>query len=154
MFFAAMLSIFFVLVAAALVWATQVQTAAVEPAAVAGIDKAPVDLAAASVAIAEGGCVACHTIPDIPGSIGQVGPNLADLGLNGAARRDGYTAEEYIRESILDPNAFIAPDCPNGPCPAGAMPLIRLDRAKVEVIVSFLSSLGLAETLPAEEGPS
>ena len=35
------------------------------------------------------------------------------------------SAEQYIYESILDPNAFIAPDCPTGPCVDPS--LMRLD---------------------------
>jgi len=61
------------------------------------------------------GCNACHGLPDEPGS-NSVGPWLGDIATNAPTRIDGYSAEDYIYESILEPNAFIAPDCPNGPC--------------------------------------
>jgi mono/diheme cytochrome c family protein len=60
------------------------------------------------------GCGACHTIDGI--SVGVVGPNLTNIATDAATRIDGYTAEDYIRESILNPTVFIAPECPTGPC--------------------------------------
>ena len=101
-----------------------------------------VDLEATIAAVNKGGCTACHTIPDIPGAVGVVGPSLANIGLDGADRRPGYTAEEYIRESLLEPNAFTAPECPTGPCIAGTMPQVWLENDEVEVIVGYLSTLG------------
>lgn len=68
------------------------------------------------------GCSGCHGSPD--GSIpAAVGPDLSNIAVDGATRVEGYSAEMYIYESILDPNAFIAPDCPTGPClgPPSAM---------------------------------
>ncbi len=60
------------------------------------------------------GCGACHAIEGI--SVGVVGPDLTNIATVAATRIDGYSAEEYIRESILMPGAFISPECPNGPC--------------------------------------
>lgn len=60
------------------------------------------------------GCGACHTMEGI--SAGVVGPNLSQIATVAATRIDGYTAEDYIRESILMPGAYISPDCPTGPC--------------------------------------
>jgi cytochrome c551/c552 len=103
------------------------------------------DLDAVIAAIDKGGCVACHTIPNIPGAVGQVGPNLSRIGADAANRREGYTAEAYIRESLLEPSAFTAPECPTGPCPPGAMPQLLLDQTEIEVIVKYLTTLGLDE---------
>jgi hypothetical protein len=49
---------------------------------------------------------------------------LGNIAEEGATRIDGYTAADYVYHSILLPSAFIAPDCPNGPCtgPPSAMP--------------------------------
>lgn len=69
------------------------------------------------------GCSGCHGMPD--GSVAAaVGPDLANIAVDGAARIDGYTAEMYVYESILEPNAYIAEACPTGPClgPPSAMP--------------------------------
>lgn len=61
------------------------------------------------------GCVGCHGDPANPASA-AVGPNLGNIGNDAADRVPGMSAEQYIYESILDPNAFVTPDCPNGPC--------------------------------------
>lgn len=93
----------------------------------------------------KGGCGNCHTIAGVPGANGQVGPNLSNIGAEAASRRDGYTAEEYIRESILDPNTFIAPQCPAGDCPSGVMLQTfaeTLSSADLDTIVGYLSALG------------
>lgn len=51
------------------------------------------------------GCGACHAIPEV--SEGVVGPSQANIGTVAATRIDGVSAEEYIRQSILQPNAFV-----------------------------------------------
>lgn len=110
---------------------------------------APVEVAAAQTtgldeavaAINKGGCIACHTIPDVPGAVGQIGPDLSQIGLAAATRREGYSAEQYIRESIQDPGAFLAPECPTGPCPAGVMPVVDLTQTELDSIVNYLTTL-------------
>ena len=52
-------------------------------------------------------CSACHVIE--AGKPATVGPNLSNIGNRAAARKPGYAAEQYIWESILNPNAFLAP---------------------------------------------
>jgi mono/diheme cytochrome c family protein len=51
------------------------------------------------------GCIGCHTITNI--SSGTVGPNLTQIGTTAATRVDGQSAEEYIHNSIVNPNAYI-----------------------------------------------
>ncbi len=53
----------------------------------------------------ERGCAGCHTIEGL--STGVVGPNLTQIGEIAATLKEGYSAEEYIRESIQNPNAYI-----------------------------------------------
>jgi cytochrome c2 len=49
-------------------------------------------------------CSACHSLqPDQR----LVGPSLAGIGITAATRLEGYSAEEYLRESILQPNAYV-----------------------------------------------
>lgn len=49
------------------------------------------------------GCSTCHSLePDVV----IVGPSQIDVGLRAETRVDGMTAEEYIRESILEPDAY------------------------------------------------
>jgi mono/diheme cytochrome c family protein len=51
------------------------------------------------------GCTACHAISGI--STGTIGPALDGLATRAATRVAGLTAEEYIRQSLLDPNAYV-----------------------------------------------
>ena len=86
------------------------------------------------------GCIGCHTLT-AANAAGIVGPNLDGIGTNAATRVPGLSAEEYIRQSILSPNDFIAPECPSGPCPAGVMPqdfATRMSQADQDALVNFL----------------
>jgi mono/diheme cytochrome c family protein len=52
------------------------------------------------------GCANCHE----PNLFGQrLGPPLDHVGTVAATRRPGMSAEEYIRQSILDPGAYVVP---------------------------------------------
>lgn len=49
-------------------------------------------------------CSVCHSLqPDQR----LVGPSLAGIGTTAVTRVDGYSAEDYLRESILQPDAYI-----------------------------------------------
>lgn len=91
-----------------------------------------------------GGCGACHTIEGVEGATGQVGPNLTQIATRAAqvAEKAGVdSAEAYIRQSILDPNAYIAEECPLGPCVAGTMPQTfkdQLSEKQLNDLVAFL----------------
>lgn len=89
------------------------------------------------------GCGACHTIDGI--SVGLVGPALTNIATVAATRIDGYTAEEYIRESILMPNAFISPECPTGPCAEPSVMVAnfgeQISDAQLDSLLIFLLSL-------------
>lgn len=130
---------------------TQAAATATAPAAAAEASTAPASAAAGPEVIAMGkelftsqGCVACHTIAGI--SQGVVGPNLTDIGVKAEAlaQEAGVPdAAAFIRQSIVEPNAFIAPECPTGPCPPGTMPAnfgkILTDE-QINALVQFLLS--------------
>ncbi|MCL6509107.1 MAG: c-type cytochrome [Anaerolineae bacterium] len=104
---------------------------------------APADPQTSAVFV-KAGCIGCHTIPGVPGATGLVGPNLSRIGAEAATRKPGMDAKAYIRESIVAPEAFIAPQCPNGPCPSGVMLANFVDRltpAEIDLIVTYLSGL-------------
>ena len=99
---------------------------------------------ATQAAFANAGCAGCHTIPGIENAVGQVGPDLSTIGRDAASRKPGMDAEAYLRESILDPNAFIAPACPAGDCPENVMPPNmgeRLTSEEIDLIVGHLLTL-------------
>lgn len=50
------------------------------------------------------GCITCHSLE--PGVV-LVGASHAGLGSRAGSTVPGMTAEEYIRESIVDPNAYV-----------------------------------------------
>jgi mono/diheme cytochrome c family protein len=51
-------------------------------------------------------CGSCHE----PNLFGQrIGPPLDHVATLAATRRPGLSAEDYIRESILDPGAYVVP---------------------------------------------
>ncbi len=88
------------------------------------------------------GCGGCHAIEGV--SEGRVGPDLTRIGTvaEGRAQEAGVaSAAEYLRQAIVDPNAFIAPDCPSGPCRAGQMPITfgqTLSDDQVQALVTYL----------------
>ena len=90
-------------------------------------------------------CFACHTIASVDFMVGKVGPELSHIGTNAATRKPGMSAKDYIRESILDPNAFIAPDCPDGPCKSPSLmpPNFgdQLTARQLDTLVEFLAGL-------------
>ena len=98
-----------------------------------------------------GGCIACHVVPGVPGAVGTIGPDLSHMGEVAEANLDSaeYTGlaesvEEYLEEALLDPDAFIPADCPNGPCQPGQMPaslVDTLDDSQIDIIVNYLASL-------------
>lgn len=62
------------------------------------------------------GCVACHGDVATPGS-NNIGPHLGGIAAQAGRRVEGMSAAQYIYESILEPGAFIAPECRDGaPC--------------------------------------
>ena len=54
-------------------------------------------------------CQACHSL--VPGEV-KTGPSLAGVASRAETRVAGETAEQYIRQSIQQPNAFLVPDNP------------------------------------------
>lgn len=102
-------------------------------------------------AFQKGACGSCHNISGIPGAVGVVGPKLDDISTMSEemikdASYSGHAtnAEEYIRESITDPNLFIAPECPTGACVPDVMPATlseALTTDEINAIVTYLNGL-------------
>jgi mono/diheme cytochrome c family protein len=61
------------------------------------------------------GCSGCHMIK---GQGGVVGPDQSTIGTTAGTRKPGLSAEDYIRESITNPGAFVVPGYQNGVMPA------------------------------------
>jgi cytochrome c oxidase subunit 2 len=99
------------------------------PAAPAGASPAQAAAAGKQV-FADNGCGGCHTLSDA-GSTGTVGPNL-DKALKG---KD----EAFIRTSIVDPNAEIAPGFGRGIMPQNFKSTIPPDQ--LDALVKYLKEV-------------
>ncbi len=99
------------------------------------------------------GCDNCHLIGEI-GEAGKVGPDLSSIGILASQRVPGESASDYLHTSIVDPGAYLAPDCPNGPCLASIMPgdyANRLTAEQIDMLIDFLLEQKAA---PASESGS
>lgn len=82
-----------------------------------------------------GGCSACHAIEGV--AQGVLGPDLNGTASIGANRIPGYTAEQYLRESIVDSCAYTVEgtDCN---LMLNVMNSISLSDEDVDALVAFL----------------
>jgi mono/diheme cytochrome c family protein len=81
------------------------------------------------------GCNSCHTLADA-GSSSDIGPNLDQLADAAGGRRRGVSAEEYVRESILEPNAFVVQGFRGGVMPSDYGE--RLSDEQIDALVDYL----------------
>ena len=77
------------------------------------------------------GCATCHTGPDSTSDVG-VGPELDDLAVTAADRVPGGAIDDYVRRSILDPQAFIAAGSYTG------MPTLAVTPEELDALVAYL----------------
>ena len=84
----------------------------------------------------QAGCTTCHSLE--PGVIG-LGPSLANAGTEAASRVEGMAASDYLRESILAPDAHVVEGFGGGVMPAtyGA----ELTEQQVADLVAYLLTL-------------
>ena len=80
------------------------------------------------------GCTGCHSRAGV--SDGFIGPDLTNLAERAGDRVDGLTAEEYVRQSVLNPQAYIVDGY--GP----QMPVLPVDPRELDALVEFLLSDG------------
>lgn len=82
------------------------------------------------------GCSVCHSLE--PG-VRLVGPSLANIGTFASSRITGVSAEEYLRQSILAPDAYVLDGYP-----AGQMLDIyeeTLTDEEIDALIAYLMSL-------------
>jgi cytochrome c oxidase subunit 2 len=88
---------------------------------------------AGKAVFASNGCASCHTL-QAAGATGKVGPDLDKL--PAYAEQAGKPLEDFVRESIVDPNAYVQPGFnPNVMPPFSSLPKDQLDS-----LVQFLVS--------------
>ena len=82
------------------------------------------------------GCNSCHTFQPA-GATAKIGPDLDKLPAE--AQRAGQPLEQFIHESIVNPNAYVEPGYPKN-----IMPTVfaTLPKAQLDALVKFLASGG------------
>lgn len=83
------------------------------------------------------GCITCHSMdPDTT----LVGPSIAGVATRAGSRVAGQNADDYLRESILNPSAFVVPGFDDGKMPTDLGEV--LSSGEVEALVGYLLGLG------------
>ncbi len=78
-------------------------------------------------------CRVCHSLrPDVV----LVGPSFAGVAERAATRVPGMSAEEYLRQSIIDPNAYVVEGFPKGQMSPNLEQL--LTKEQIEDLIAFL----------------
>jgi mono/diheme cytochrome c family protein len=108
-------------------------TTAGAPATTTAPAAAEGDAAAGKALFAAQGCNSCHTFTPA-GASGKVGPDLDNLASD-AAKANRGSVQQYVAESIEDPNAYVVPGFPKG-----VMPPFALTDAQVADLVAFLGT--------------
>lgn len=83
----------------------------------------------------EAGCAACHRIESV-NEIQFAAPDLTHIATTAADRQPGISAEGYLRESFLIPNAFIVEGYPENSGCGGLLSYEQLDH-----LIAFLLTL-------------
>jgi cytochrome c oxidase subunit II len=92
---------------------------------------------AGKAVFASNGCASCHTLK-AAGATGTVGPDLDKL--PAYAKQAGKPLEDFIRESIIDPNAYVQPGFPKNLMPQFS----TLPKDQLDALVTYLASAGKA----------
>jgi len=79
------------------------------------------------------GCASCHTFTPAAAK-GTVGPDLDKLAQE--SQKAGKPLKDFIRESIVDPNAYVEPGFPKGLMPTT---FSSLPKAQLDALVSYLA---------------
>lgn len=77
------------------------------------------------------GCNACHSLD---AEVTIVGPSMAGIA-DRATTRTSLSADEYLRQSINEPEAFIVPDFPN------SMVIPKLDADQVDDLIAYIKTI-------------
>ncbi|HKY52514.1 MAG TPA: c-type cytochrome [Candidatus Limnocylindria bacterium] len=82
------------------------------------------------------GCIGCHTHSAFPNARMRVGPDLTSLASRAAERVPGLSADDYVRQSLREPSAYLAAGY------TAEMPDLSLTEEQIESLTAFLLSPG------------
>lgn len=101
------------------------------------------------------GCPLCHTIPGIEGAVGELGPKLFEkISAPKRIKDPNYKGKatntrEYVRESILDPGAYVVFNEAEGePFPDGLMPTTFSQMLSVQALDKLVDFISQTEAPP------
>ena len=85
----------------------------------------------------EKGCGGCHTVDGLRGASGRMGPRLNGVATLGRDRLPGLNVEQYLRQSIENPDSFVVPGY------LARMPdnMVAFNSKEYEAIITYLLSL-------------
>jgi len=86
---------------------------------------------AGQAVFASNGCASCHTLK-AANATGTAGPDLDKL--PAYAKQAGKPLEDFVRESIVDPNAYVQPGFPKNLMPSFS----TLPKAQLDALVTYL----------------
>lgn len=92
----------------------------------------------------KGTCTNCHAVKEGEGT-GRF-PNLHDIGATAGDRREGYSAIEYLAESLYEPNTYVVEGY-NPAMPKIGEPPIGLSDREIKAVIAYLQSLGGTPTI-------
>lgn len=82
----------------------------------------------------QAGCASCHSLePDVT----LVGPSMAGIATRAAQRVSGMSAEEYLKQSLLEPDAYVVEGFPQGVMPA----YTGLSEQELQDLIAFMLTL-------------
>jgi cytochrome c oxidase subunit 2 len=81
------------------------------------------------------GCGACHTFK-AAGTSAKIGPDL-DTAPVADAKKDKMALAAFVKQSIVDPNAYVAPGFSKGVMPGNFA--TTLSAAKIDALVSYIT---------------
>jgi cytochrome c oxidase subunit 2 len=110
------------------------ETGAFPKTVIGTLPKAPSGTAAGKALFTSNGCGGCHTYK-AANAQGKVGPDLDNLAADAQKANKG-SLEAYTRESIENPDAYVAPGFSPGVMPAFAG---KLTDSQINELVSFLT---------------
>jgi mono/diheme cytochrome c family protein len=98
----------------------------------------PPEIRAGAELFSKNGCVACHAVQ---GDTKLVGPSLAGISQRGATREPGKSAEDYIKESVRQPSAYIVEGFPGPPSLMPPFSPAQVSDDDLNNLVQYLMSL-------------
>jgi nitric oxide reductase subunit C len=94
------------------------------------------ELFAQSIIGSQAGCSTCHSLD---AGVVIVGPSMAGIGTRAASTVSGLSADDYLRQSILEPNAYLVEGFA-----AGTMPQVwgdELSDEQLNNLIAYLNTL-------------